>query len=49
MRRKDEAGQRRFVGVLRGVADGRVNLELDGKVVALALEEMERAKLVPEL
>ena len=49
MRRKDESGQRRFVGVLRGVADGRVNLELDGKVVALALEEMERAKLVPEL
>ena len=49
MRRKDESGQRRFVGVLKGVADGRVNLELDGKVVALALEEMERAKLVPEL
>ena len=49
MRRKDESGQRRFVGVLKGVADGRVNLELDGKVVALALEEMERAKLAPEL
>jgi ribosome maturation factor RimP len=49
MRRKDESGQRRFVGVLKGVADGRVSLELDGKVVALALEEMERAKLVPEL
>src|SRR5688572_25496912 len=49
MRRKDESGQRRFVGVLRGIAGGRVNLELDGKVVALALEEMERAKLVPEL
>ena len=49
MRRKDESGQRRFVGVLRGLADGRVNLEFDGKVVALALEEMERAKLVPEL
>ena len=49
MRRKDESGQRRFVGVLKGVADGRVNLELDGKVVALAIEEMDRAKLVPEL
>jgi ribosome maturation factor RimP len=49
MRRKDESGQRRFVGVLRGIAGGRVNLELDGKVVALALEDMERAKLVPEL
>jgi len=49
MRRKDESGQRRFVGVLKGLADGRVNLELDGRVVALALEDMERAKLVPEL
>ena len=49
MRRKDEGGQRRFVGVLRGVADGQVNLELDGRIVALALEDVERAKLVPEL
>jgi ribosome maturation factor RimP len=49
MRRKDEAGQRRFVGVLKGFADGRVNLEVDGRVVVLALDEMDRAKLVPEL
>jgi ribosome maturation factor RimP len=49
MRTPAEGGQRRFVGVLRGVADGRVSLELDGKVVALALEDMERARLVPEL
>lgn len=49
MRKKDEGGQRRYVGVLRGVADGRVSLELEGRIVALALDGMDRAKLVPEL
>ena len=49
MRTPGEGGRRKYVGVLRGAADGRVNLELDGKVVVLALEDMERAKLVPEL
>jgi ribosome maturation factor RimP len=49
MRTPGEGGRRKYVGVLRGAADGRVNLELDGKVVALALADMERAKLVPEL
>jgi hypothetical protein len=37
------------VGVLRGTAEGRLNLELDGKIVALVLADLDRAKLVPEL
>jgi len=49
MRTPDATGRRKFVGVLRGAAEGRVNLELDGRLVALALDDMERAKLVPEL
>jgi len=49
MRTPDASGRRKFVGVLRGAAEGRVNLELEGRLVALALEDMERAKLVPEL
>jgi ribosome maturation factor RimP len=49
MRTPDAGGRRRFVGVLRGVGAGQVNLELDGMTVALALEDIERAKLVPEL
>ena len=49
MRTPDAGGRRKFVGVLRGAAEGRVNLELDGRLVALALEDLERAKLVPEL
>ena len=49
MRTPDAGGRRKFVGVLRGAAAGRVNLELEGRLVALALEDLERAKLVPEL
>ena len=49
MRTPDASGRRKFVGVLRGASEGRVNLELEGRLVALALEDLERAKLVPEL
>jgi ribosome maturation factor RimP len=49
MRTPDAGGRRRFVGVLRGESAGRVSLELDGQTVALAIEDIERARLVPEL
>jgi ribosome maturation factor RimP len=49
MRTPDATGRRRFVGVLRGEAGGRVEIELDGQIVALELADVERAKLVPEL
>jgi len=49
MRRPDAGGRRKFVGVLRGAEAGQVNLEVDGQAVALALDDVERAKLVPEL
>ena len=49
MRTPDPSGRRRFVGVLRGVAGGAVDVELEGKTVRLALEDLERARLVPEL
>src|SRR5688500_7831573 len=49
MRTPDAGGRRRFVGVLRGENEGRVSLELDGQTVALAIEDIERARLVPEL
>lgn len=50
MRTPDASGRRRFVGVLRGVEGGAVSVELDGKTtVRLALEDLERARLVPEL
>jgi ribosome maturation factor RimP len=49
MRTPDASGRRRFVGVLRGAGSGRVEIELEGQTVALALDDVERARLVPEL
>jgi ribosome maturation factor RimP len=56
MRTPDATGRRRFVGVLRGSEGGRVTLELEaqgqelaGRTVALVLDDVERARLVPEL
>src|SRR5881394_2526846 len=53
MRTPDATGRRRFVGVLRGADEGYVSLELEGAAdgkqqVALALDDVERARLVPE-
>src|SRR6185295_1853057 len=49
MRTPDASGRRRFVGVLRGAEDGTVAMELEGQTVRLALDDIERARLVPEL
>jgi ribosome maturation factor RimP len=49
MRTADATGRRKFVGVLRGAEAGRVNMECDGQVIALALDDVERAKLIPAL
>ena len=50
MRTPDATGRRRFVGVLRGTEGGVVNVELEGRTtVRLVLDDLERARLVPEL
>lgn len=49
MRESDETGRRRFVGALRGVAQGVATLAVEGREVTLALEGMDRARLVPDL
>ena len=49
MRTPDATGRRRFVGVLRGAEDGRVAMEFEGQTVRLELDDVERARLVPEL
>jgi ribosome maturation factor RimP len=49
MRTPDATGRRRYVGVLRGVEAGAVDVEVDGKLLRLALEDLDRARLVPEL
>lgn len=49
MRTPGEDGRKKYVGVLRGTAEGQVKLEVETGLVALALADMERAKLVPKL
>jgi ribosome maturation factor RimP len=49
MRTPDATGRRKFVGVLRGAEAGQVSLELEGLVVRLALDDLDKAKLIPEL
>lgn len=43
-----KAGRRKFSGVLRGVKDGRVLLDTAEGPVELTLDEIERARLVPD-
>jgi ribosome maturation factor RimP len=47
MRRPDESGRKRFTGLLRGVQGSVAMVEVEGRDVALNLDEIERAKLVP--
>jgi ribosome maturation factor RimP len=49
MRLPDAGGRRRFTGRVRAVGAGVVTLEVDGRALALNLDAMERARLVPEL
>jgi len=42
-------GRRNFVGTLRGVRAGRVELDFEGGHLDFDLADMDRARLVPEL
>lgn len=42
-------GQRNFVGILREVSDGVLKLEVDGKILDLELNNLEKVRLVPKL
>ncbi|MDR2239568.1 MAG: ribosome maturation factor RimP [Zoogloeaceae bacterium] len=42
-------GQRNFTGVLAGVADGRLRLECDGKTHEFELQQVAKARLVPQI
>ena len=42
-------GQRNFVGTLRAVNDGKLELEVDGKLLAVDLSNIEKARLVPNI
>ncbi len=42
-------GQRNFVGILRALNDGKLELEVDGKLVAFELGNLEKTRLVPNI
>jgi ribosome maturation factor RimP len=42
-------GQRNFIGVLRAVNLGKLELEVDGKSLVFDLNNLERARLVPNI
>ena len=42
-------GQRNFVGVLRETRAGKVELEVDGKLISVDLANLDKARLVPSL
>jgi ribosome maturation factor RimP len=49
MRTPDATGRRRFAGRLRGVHGGAATVEVDGREVALVLDDIDKARLVPDL
>jgi ribosome maturation factor RimP len=49
MRMKDADGRKRYAGVLKGAKDGVAVVEVDGREVALNLNDMDKARLVPDL
>lgn len=49
MRERDAAGRRRYAGLLLNCDGQAATIEVDGQSVTLALADMERARLVPDL
>lgn len=47
--RVPQEGQRNFVGVLRRVSDGKLDMEIDGEVLTFELGNLEKARLVPSI
>jgi len=42
-------GRRNFVGVMRSVADGKLELEIEGGTVRLDIANIDKARLVPKV
>lgn len=42
-------GQRKFLGVLRDMKDGAVQIEVDGALMAFDMANIEKARLVPNV
>ena len=49
MRTPDASGRRRFTGLLRGAEGTLVTVQVEGRDVALNVDDIDRARLVPDL
>ena len=49
MRTPDASGRRRFTGLLRGAEGAVATVQVDGRDVALNVDDIDRARLVPDL
>ncbi len=49
MRTPDASGRRRFTGLLRGADGGVATVQVEGHDVALDVDDIERARLVPNV
>jgi len=49
MRTPDASGRRRFAGLLRGEQGGIATLQVEGREVALDVNDIDKARLVPDL
>jgi ribosome maturation factor RimP len=43
------AGRRNFAGILRGLDGDHLSIEVDGKLVSLEFQDLDRARLVPRV
>lgn len=49
MRTPDASGRKRFTGLLRGADESVATIEVEGRDVALNVDDIDRARLVPDL
>jgi ribosome maturation factor RimP len=47
--RVPQDGRRNFVGVLRRVVDGKLELEVEGELLVLQISNLDKARLVPRI
>ncbi len=47
--RVPQAGQKNFVGIVRGFTDGVLELEMNGESLGFELANLEKARLAPDL
>ena len=42
-------GQKNFIGIIREINDGMLELEVEGRILHIKLDNLDKARLVPEI